>query len=116
MPLIQVNQELVGLRLDKFLCKKFDISFGVAQKIIREKKIKVNGARVDAAYKVEDSDQIEIFTDLQNRRENQKKSPKISQNKLKNFSSWIIFEDENLVAINKPSGLAVRVEAELIFR
>ncbi len=106
MPLIQVNQELVGLRLDKFLCKKFDISFGVAQKIIREKKIKVNGARVDAAYKVEDSDQIEIFTDLQNRRENQKKFPKISQNKLKNFSSWIIFEDENLVAINKPSGLA----------
>ncbi len=106
MALIQVNKDLAGLRLDKFLCKKFDISFGVAQKVIREKKIKVNGLRVDAAYKVEDSDQIEIFTDLQNRRENQKKTPNISKNKKRDFSSWVIFEDENMVAINKPSGLA----------
>ena len=47
MALIQINQDLVGLRLDRFLCKKFDISFGLAQKVIREKKIKVNGVRVD---------------------------------------------------------------------
>lgn len=106
MALIQVTQDLAGLRLDKFLCKKFDISFGVAQKVIREKKIKVNDTRVDAAYKVEEADQIEIFTDLQNRRENQKKTPHLSKNKLRDFSSWIIYEDENMVAINKPSGLA----------
>lgn len=106
MSLIQVSQELAGLRLDKFLCKKFDISFGLAQKIIREKKIKVNGVRPDASYKIEETDQIEIFSDLQNRRENQKKISQISKNKKRDFSSWIIFEDENLVAINKPSGLA----------
>ncbi len=106
MSLVQVNQALSGLRLDKFLCKKFDISFGLAQKVIREKKIKVNGVRVDAAYKVEDSDQIEIFTDLQNRRESVKQTPRISKNKMRDFASWIIFEDENLIAINKPSGLA----------
>ena len=27
---------------------------------------------------------------------------------MKKFSSWIIFEDENLIAINKPSGLATQ--------
>ncbi|MDX2083449.1 MAG: RluA family pseudouridine synthase [Rickettsiales bacterium] len=108
MHLIQINQEFSGLRLDKFLCKKFDISFALAQKIIREKKTKVNGARVDASYRIQDSDQVEIFTDLENRLENQKKSPQISKNKMESFDSWIIFEDENLIAIDKPSGLAVQ--------
>jgi 23S rRNA pseudouridine955/2504/2580 synthase len=108
MALIQTNQDLVGLRLDKFLCKKFDISFGLAQKVIREKKIKVNGVRVDSSYKVEAADQIEVFTDLQNRREPLKKTVRISKNKMREFASWIIFEDENLIAIDKPSGLATQ--------
>jgi 23S rRNA pseudouridine955/2504/2580 synthase len=106
--LIQINQAFDGLRLDKFLCKKFDISFGLSQKIIREKKIKVNGIRVDAAHKVQDADQVEIFFDLQNRTQKAKVKPKISPEKIKKFSSWIVFEDENLIAINKPSGLATQ--------
>ncbi len=108
MILIQVNQEFAGLRLDKFICRKFDISFGLAQKIIREKKVKVNGNRVDAAYKTQLSDQVEIFANLAKRFEIHKKKPIISDDKIKKFRSWIIFEDENLIAINKPSGLATQ--------
>ncbi len=108
MSLIQVNQDLSGLRLDKFLCKRFDISFGLAQKIIREKKIKVNDVRVDASYKTQEADQIEIFADLKNRTELRKQKPAMSAEKMKKFSSWIIFEDENIVAIDKPSGLATQ--------
>jgi len=106
--LFQVTKDLAGLRLDKYLCKKFDISFGLAQKVIREKKIKVNGARVDAAYKTHEADQIEVFTELNKRYATENKKPKVSAEKLKKFSSWIIFQDENLIAINKPSGLATQ--------
>jgi len=106
--LFQVTKDLTGLRLDKYLCKKFDISFGLAQKVIREKKIKVNGARVDAAYKTHEADQIEVFTELNKRYATENKKPKVSAEKLKKFSSWIIFQDENLIAINKPSGLATQ--------
>lgn len=105
---LQVTPELIGLRLDKFLCKHFDISFGVAQKLIREKKVKVNGARVDASYKTEEQDQIEIHADLKGREEVPTKKTKISDEKMKKFLSWIIFEDENMLAINKPSGLATQ--------
>lgn len=108
MAVIQINQDSAGIRLDKFLCKKFDISFALAQKVIREKRVKVNNSKSDAAYKIEDGDQIEIFTDLQNRTKTEKKKPNISPEKLKKFASWIIFEDENLIAINKPSGLATQ--------
>jgi 23S rRNA pseudouridine955/2504/2580 synthase len=109
---IQVNQESAGLRIDKFLCQEFDISFGIAQKIIRGKKVKVNGTRVDASYRIEDSDQIEIFSDLKKRLENsekkERKKQSVSKEKIKEFASWKIFEDENLLAINKPSGLATQ--------
>lgn len=108
MSVIQVNQELAGLRLDKFLCKKFDISFGLAQKVIREKKIKVNGARVDAAYKTMEADEVAIYADLKNRTEHEKKKPQISIERMNKFLSLVIFEDENLIAINKPSGLATQ--------
>jgi len=108
MQLVQVNQALTGLRLDKFLCKKFDISFGLAQKIIREKKIKVNGVRVDASYKTQEADQIEIFSDLTNRTHRVKQKPQISDKRMADFLANAVFEDENLIAINKPSGLATQ--------
>lgn len=108
MLIFQVNKSFIGWRIDKFLCKEFDISFALSQKIIREKKVKVNGAKIDASYKINDSDQIEIFANLKSRLKNQKVIPKISQSKKQDFLSWIIFEDENLIAINKPSGIATQ--------
>lgn len=107
--LIQITPEFANIRLDKFLCKKFDISFGLAQKVIREKKVKVNGKKVDASHKTHEGDQIEIFTDLEKRDVDAvKKKPRISEEKMKKFTSWIIYEDEYLIAINKPSGLATQ--------
>ena len=78
------------------------------RKIIREKKVKVNSKRVDAAYKTQESDRVEIHAELPKRFESQKSKPKISEEKLKKFPSTKIFEDENLLAIDKPSGLATQ--------
>lgn len=108
LPEITPAQDEKSVRLDKFLCKKFDISFGLAQKLIREKKVKVNGVRVDASYKVQEEDKIDVFSDLQKRHDKQRQKPQVSSEKMKKFLSWIIYEDENLVAINKPSGLATQ--------
>ncbi len=105
---IKVDKNFSGLRLDKFLCKKFDIPFGLAQKLVREKKVKLNGKKADSSYKIQELDQVEIFADLKTRFEKKSKTIKISVEKLKQFLSWVIFEDDNLVAINKPSGLATQ--------
>ncbi len=108
MASFQVNQEFASFRLDKFLCKKFDISFALAQKLIREKKVKVNSERQDAAYRLELEDEVKVFSDLENRIFRKKQKPKISEKKIAEFWSYKIFEDENLLAINKPSGLATQ--------
>lgn len=102
-----VNADSDSVRLDKFLCKKFDISFSLSQKLIREKKVKVNGNRVDFSYKIKEGDQIEIFTNLKSRYIKDDKKT-ISDNKIENFWKNIIFENENFIIINKPSGLATQ--------
>jgi 23S rRNA pseudouridine955/2504/2580 synthase len=106
--MIIIDLDDAGIRLDKFLCKKFDISFGLAQKVIREKKVKLNGKRADATYKLLEEDQIEVFTDLNTRFEKRNSKPQITDEKFKRFATCIIFEDENMVAIDKESGLATQ--------
>jgi len=91
-------------RIDKFLCHKFDIPFSLSQKIIREKKILINQKIAQIDNKIAVGDQIIVNDKLQLR--NHKEVTKISVEKIKKFWQNIIYEDENLIAINKPSGLA----------
>ena len=91
-------------RIDKFLCHKFDISFSLSQKIIREKKILINQKTAQISNKIQAGDQIIINDKLTTR--NPKQINKISLEKIKKFWKNTIYEDENIIAINKPSGLA----------
>ena len=108
MQLVNILEIDVDKRLDKFLCEKFDVSFGLAQKMVRQKKIKVNGSRVEANYRLGEGDEIAIFTQLSNRIMRDKKKTTLSPEKIKNFESYIIYEDEDMAAIDKPSGIAVQ--------
>lgn len=99
------NKDIKKSRLDKFLCFKFDISFAVAVKIIRLNKVLVNEKKVNFDYKLQNGDKIEIFTNLKLR--NIAKNNKIiSKELLAKFNSWIIYENDNMLAIDKPSGIA----------
>ncbi|HLD76697.1 MAG TPA: RluA family pseudouridine synthase, partial [Rickettsiales bacterium] len=60
------------------------------------------------SYKINDKDEIEIFADLKERIVAEKIKPIISKEQINKFLSSIIFEDENIIAINKPSGLSVQ--------
>lgn len=106
MNFVEINSEFAGSRFDKFLCKKFDISFGLAQKLIREKKLKLNGKKVDPATKISAGDKVDIYTDLKGRTQRQKQQ--ISISKMSRFLQKAVYEDKNIIAINKPSGLAVQ--------
>jgi len=99
-----------GLRLDKFLCQKFDISFALAQKLLREKKILVNNQKADGAYKILEGDQIQPFCQLEIRRDKLIVNRAITPDSraIEQFWQNSLYEDEFLIAINKPSGLATQ--------
>lgn len=107
MKIVEVSEDCAGLRLDKFLCYQFDIAFSLAQKLVREKKIKVNGGRVAASYRVDEGDVVKVFSDLK-KRFLVKKKKKISEQKITKFWQDVIFENDDFLAINKRPGLAVQ--------
>ncbi len=104
-------------RLDRAIKKQYgNIPQSIIEKAIRNKDILVNGKKVQASTPVNDNDNIFIHPNIikvfqiinKNDRDNNKKSIKYSKY-LEQFTQMIIYEDDNLLIINKPSGLAVQL-------
>lgn len=84
-------------RIDKVISELSGQSRSKIQKYIKDKKVLVNGKVVSASYQVETGDQIEILDHLEETMDLQ--PAKIDLD--------VIYENENLLIINKPSGLVV---------
>ena len=104
-------------RLDRAIKKQYgNIPQSIIEKAIRNKDILVNGKKVQASTPVNDNDNIFIHPNIikvfqiinKNDSGNNKKSIKYSKY-LEQFKQMIIYEDDNLLIINKPSGLAVQL-------
>ena len=91
-----VNED-VNERIDKYLASITDYSRETITKMIDSEYILVNGKKVKASYKPVLGDKIEI-------KEGFVKDTKIDAKKL---DLDIVYEDEYLMVINKPSGLVV---------
>jgi len=94
--MIVVNKE-VNERIDKYLASITDLSRETITKMIDSEYILVNGKKVKASYKPVVGDKIDI-------KEGFVKDTKIDAKKL---DLDIVYEDEYLMVINKPSGLVV---------
>ncbi len=84
-------------RLDSYLASKLDLSRSKVQKLIKENLVTVNGKNVHASYQVVENDQIEVLDDLEYEMDVEKEDIPID----------IIYEDDDLLIINKPSGMVV---------
>ncbi|MDR2682186.1 MAG: RluA family pseudouridine synthase [Holosporaceae bacterium] len=109
-----VNEEEDGVRADRIvrnLCK--DLSYIFLQKIFRTKKVKVNGKKVAGSDRLHVGDVIKIFgvSPTPDEKKSVPPDPKSDSGKklLQQFESMIIFENDDLVAINKPPRLAVQL-------
>ena len=91
-----VNED-VNERIDKYLASITNLSRETITKMIDSEYILVNGKKVKASYKPVLGDKIEI-------KEGFVKDTKVDAKKL---DLDIVYEDEYLMVINKPSGLVV---------
>lgn len=105
---IKIDKNSVDTRIDKLLMQRYEAGFPLMQKLIRSRKVKINGRAINKPVKVDFGDEIEVFADLKLRNVNEKPRLSISQRKIDEFFSYKIYEDENIMAIDKPSGLAVQ--------
>lgn len=95
-----------GQRLDRFLKKKFpDLAFGQLQKLLRTGQIRIDGKRVKGDAKLQKGQDLRLPPQLSNA-EVASKTTNAKDTHL--IRSLVIYEDEDVVAIDKPAGLAVQ--------
>ena len=92
-----INATENNIRIDKYLIDKLDISRSKLQKMINNGNILVNGNIVKNSYIVKLDDEISIDEDFN---EEIKILPE-------NIPLDIVYEDEYLLVVNKPSGMVV---------
>ena len=97
--IIETEEELI--RLDKYLIDKLDISRSKVQEMIKENLVLVNERVVKNSYILKLDDEIKIIGEL-------KKEDSVNPEKM---DLDIIYEDEDVIVINKPSGLVVHPAA-----
>ena len=100
---IEVNNNDSGQRIDRFLKKYLNnASTSMIQKFLRTKKIKVNRKKVDSNYILAKNDVINIFI-----YEEELEKLIVSKSKKYSYSKKldIIYEDENIIVMNKPKNL-----------
>ena len=84
-------------RIDAYISEKTEYSRTAVQRLIEENKIKVNGKKEKASYKIQKGDIIEI--DEEPAREIELKAQDIPLQ--------ILYEDSDIIVINKPKGMVV---------
>lgn len=94
---MEVLKEDIGKRIDKYLTEHLDYSRTIIQKMLEEEKIKVNNTKVKSSYKLEENDNIEIL-------EEYKEETTLNG---ENIPLDIVYEDNDLLIINKQSGMVV---------
>lgn len=103
----KVKPEDDGMRLNRWFLKYYPgLSLGRFQKLLRTKQIKVDGHRAEASLKLSLGQEIRIPP-----LDEEKLTPttKTISNKDSLFiQSMVIYKDENIIVLNKPSGLAVQ--------
>ena len=106
--MIKVKDIDDGMRLNRWFLKYYpNITMGRLQKLLRTKQIKVDGSRAETSLKLA-AGQIIRIPPLKNDEAEPEKSKTLLPKEIEFMQSLVIFKDENIIAINKPSGLAVQ--------
>jgi len=93
-----VKTDEAGKRIDAYISNvETEISRTAVQRLIEEGNILVNGNKTKASYKVQEKDLIEI----------QEVKPKEIELKAQDIPVEIIYEDNDIIVVNKPKGLVV---------
>ena len=111
-----VTAEENNIRADKFVEKLYkNINYSFLQKIFREKKIVVNGKKTKASDRLQFGDVVKIYSNISATQNDVslKQNPKRDQKLKDQFKKMIIFENEDLIAINKPTKLATQLGTKL---
>ena len=117
-PLKAVTKEIIGedgndQRIDNFLIKRLKgLPRSHIYKSLRSGQVRINGKRVKASYRLQEGDTVRI-PPVKNINDNLHNKLNVDKSKFTIFD--VLFQDEALLVINKPSGIAVHGGSNVSF-
>lgn len=111
MPKLTVNEDGQGVRLDRFLRREgFHFPQSLFEKWSRQKKLLINGVKAKASSRLNTGDILEYPDNAVSQPAPEMVAPiQLSQSEAEaELRGMIVFEDEDLLVLNKPSGLATQ--------
>ena len=103
---LEVTEDEDGQRLDRFLQKHLKgVPFGLLQKLMRKGQIRVDSKRVKAATRLKNGQKVRI-PPLEEREPQERK--KVSDKDAALIKSIVLYDDGDIIALNKPAGLATQ--------
>ncbi len=108
-----VTADETEMRLDRWLRRHFPfLTQGHVQKLLRTGQIRVDGKRAEAADRLDTGQVIRIPPHLEAERQaskhQAKDAPFLSSAKRARLQAMVLFEDDDVLVLNKPAGLAVQ--------
>ncbi|RYU67383.1 23S rRNA pseudouridine(955/2504/2580) synthase RluC [Aliivibrio finisterrensis] len=112
---VDIDDDFAGQRIDNFLLARLkNVPKSMIYRIVRKGEVRVNKKRIKPEYKLQEGDMVRIppvkvpeptALDL----------PSVKLAKVSELESCIIYEDDHLLILNKPSGTAVHGGSGLKF-
>ena len=98
---ISAMAEDKGTRLDKFLSERFDLTRSAIERLLEEGAVTVSGGSAVKNYRLRGGEQISLLL----------ADPVPDEAQPENIPLDIVYEDADIVVINKPSGMVVHPAA-----
>ena len=107
--LVEVTREETGMRLDRWFRAHYpDLKHGQLQKLLRSGQVRVDGGRAKANARLEAGQTVRVPPMKLESSAPDAKRPTITPDDIRFVQSLVIHKDDQVLALNKPPGLAVQ--------
>ncbi|WP_126424054.1 RluA family pseudouridine synthase [Asticcacaulis excentricus] len=100
-----------GVRIDKFFKRRWPhLNHIQLNKLLRSGQVRVDGARAKADTRLSTGQSVRVppLPDAPSEEQQKRERAELSPQEVRYAKSLVLYEDEDVIAINKPSGLAVQ--------
>lgn len=105
---VTVDRQDDGIRLDKWFKQEYpSLPYGYLQKLLRTGQIRVDSSRVKGGHRLKTGEEIRI-PPIERRSADDQGNLPVSDNRQVDLRDRILFQDDDIIALNKPAGLAVQ--------
>ncbi|WBA07827.1 23S rRNA pseudouridine(955/2504/2580) synthase RluC [Salinivibrio kushneri] len=112
---IDIDDDIAGQRIDNFLRNQLkNVPKSMIYRVLRKGEVRVNKKRIKPEYKLQAGDVVRV-PPIRLPERDEKAAPSTKLDKVAALEHCILYEDDHLLVLNKPSGTAVHGGSGLQF-